>query len=443
MTLILVVRRAPDGVAPETRRISYGDISIGRGPANDWVLPDPERVLSKRHCVVSALGNAWEVTDLSVNGTFVNDETERLDPRAPRLLAHGDRVVIGSYEIEGLLESEERIVPSHLPASRQSLSEERLTSDPFPPLDHDPLGISLSPDQGPIDFGTTTPDNVSAMSEGFRPPRPSLELLPLDWDADLPAAPKPAVAEAPPPPAPMPAPVEIAPGPAAPEPAAPEPAAPQPATPQPTIPQPAAPRPAAQGDAEAAFAAFAEGAGLTGYAPRDPLGMLKSLGAAFRSVVSGLRQVMIARAAIKGEFRIEQTMIQAVGNNPLKFSADDDDALAGLLGIGRRGSMPPERAINDAMRDMRLHELAMANAMQRAARDMLASLSPRQVDEKTQRGLLDALPERRKARLWDRYAALHRATEQALAEDFDSVFGKAFVRAYEQAMRDAAAAKVD
>jgi type VI secretion system FHA domain protein len=422
MTLILVVRRAPDGVAPETRRIPYGDLSIGRGPANDWVLPDPERVLSKRHCVISALGNAWEVTDLSVNGTFVNDETERLDPRAPRLLAHGDRVVIGSYEIEGLLESEERIVPSHLPPSRRSLSEERLTSDPFPPLDHDPLGISLSPDQGPINFGTTTPDNVSAMSEGFRPPRPSLELLPLDWDADLPAAPQPPVAEAPPP-APMPAPVEI--------------------VPEPAAPRPAAPQPAAHGDAETAFAAFAEGAGLTGYAPPDPLGMLKSLGAAFRSVVSGLRQVMIARATIKGEFRIEQTMIQAVGNNPLKFSADDDDALAGLLGIGRRGSMTPERAINDAMRDMRLHELAMANAMQRAARDMLASLSPRQVDEKTQRGLLDALPERRKARLWDRYAALHRATEQALAEDFDSVFGKAFVRAYEQAMRDAAAAKVD
>ena len=171
--------------------------------------------------------------------------------------------------------------------------------------------------------------------------------------------------------------------------------------------------------------------------------MLKSLGAAFRSVVSGLRQVMIARAAIKGEFRIEQTMIQAVGNNPLKFSADDDDALAGLIGLGRRGGMTPERAISDAMRDMRLHELAMATAMQRAARDMLASLAPRQLEEKTQRGLFDALPERRKARLWEKYEALHRATEQALAEDFDSVFGKSFVRAYEQAMRDAATSKVD
>jgi type VI secretion system FHA domain protein len=409
MTLILVMRRSPDGVVPESRRISDGEVSIGRGPANDWVLPDPDRVLSKRHCVVTALGNAWEVTDLSANGTFVNDETERLDPQSPRLLAHGDRVIIGSYEIEGLLEGQDRIPQSHVPASRRSLSEERLTSDPFPSLDHDPLGISLFTDQAPIELGATTPDNVSAMAGGFTPPRSDLELLPMDWDAEISAAPL-----APVPPATPPPPIEHAPPPAVP-----------------------------QGDAEAAFSAFAAGAGVTGPAPADSLAVLRGLGTAFRSVVSGLRQVMIARASIKGEFRIEQTLIQAVGNNPLKFSADDDDALAALLGVGRRGGMTAERAISDAMRDMRLHELAMLTAMQRAARDMLAALAPPRVEEKTQRRLLDALPERRKARLWESYEALHHATEQALAEDFDSVFGKSFVRAYEQAMRDAAVSKVD
>jgi type VI secretion system protein ImpI/type VI secretion system protein len=428
MTLILVMRRSPDGVGPESRRLSSGDLSIGRGPANDWVLADPDRVLSKRHCVVTALGSAWEVTDLSANGTFVNDEAGRLDPQRPRQLAHGDRVIIGSYEIQGLLENEDRILPSHVPASSPSLTGERLTSDPFPPFDRDPFGILLPEDQRPITFEVTTPDTASAIAEGFRPPRTSLELLPVDWDAEISAA-SPSSAGAPYPPAapqmPIPATIE---------------AAPQPApTPVELTPRPALP----QADAEGAFAAFAAGAGVTGYVPADPLALLQSLGAAFRSVVSGLRQVMIARAAIKGEFRIEQTMIQAAGNNPLKFSADDDDALAGLLGLGRRGGMTPARAIGDAMRDMRLHELAMASAMQRAARDMLASLSPRQVEEKTERGLLDALPERRRARLWETYEALHRVTEQALAEDFDSVFGKAFVRAYEQAMRDAAASMAD
>jgi type VI secretion system protein ImpI/type VI secretion system protein len=39
---------------------------------------------------------------------------------------------------------------------------------------------------------------------------------------------------------------------------------------------------------------------------------------------------------VKREFRIEQTMLRAAGNNPLKFAATDDAALAALLGPGRR-----------------------------------------------------------------------------------------------------------
>ena len=101
-----------------------------------------------------------------------------------------------------------------------------------------------------------------------------------------------------------------------------------------------------------------------------------ALGKAFRNLVAGLRAVLIARAAIKGEFRIEQTMIQARGNNPLKFSADDDDALAALLGTGRRTDMAPHEAVADALRDIRLHELASMAAMQAAVRALLDGFDP-------------------------------------------------------------------
>ena len=49
------------------------------------------------------------------------------------------------------------------------------------------------------------------------------------------------------------------------------------------------------------------------------------------------------------------------------------------------------------------------------------------------------LPAQRKARAWDAYEALHARTVQALADDFDSVFGKAFARAYERAADEMAA----
>ena len=417
MTLTLSILRCPDGVPPETRRVTSGELSIGRGPQSDWVLPDPERVLSKRHCVVTFLNGSWLVTDTSANGTFLNLDIDRLTLEEPRVLRSGDRLLLGSYEIEAAIDQGPSVSLDETPRPKRSFSDDRLTSDPFPPLENDSLGISMPPPMLPAEFTRTTPDNVLPAAENFRPPQPRFQILPEDWDIDLPAAP-----QTPAPPEPTPA-----------------------VSPTVDLPPPPPPPPVEIASAtapvggEQAFAAFAEGAGITAAAPADPLALLHGLGRAFRAVVSGLRRTMIARAAIKGEFRIDQTVIQAAGNNPLKFSADDDDALAALLGVGRRSDMSAERAVSEAMRDIRLHELAMATAMQHAVRDMLAGLSPMQVTRRTSQGAFDFLPGRRAKRRWQAYEQLHSETVQALTDDFDSVFGTSFMRAYERAMSELAA----
>ena len=412
MTLTLSMVRCPDGVAPETRRLSGGTVAIGRSPSSDWVLPDPDRVLSKRHCVVSFEHGAWQVTDTSANGTFLNQDTGRLAFDAPRPLRDGDRLLLGSYEIEATIAQPAlRSMPAVRPATPSS--EERLTGDPFPPIEADFLGIALPASEAPIAFGRTTPDHVPAVSANFRPPKPSFDLLPEDWDLDLPAA--------------------------TPAPAAPAVAAPMP-EPLPTlerVPPPAPPAPDRDPSGTLAFTAFAAGAGIAAAdMPKDPLAVLGSLGAAFRAFVGGLRRVMIARAAIKGEFRIDQTMIQAIGNNPLKFSADDQDAMTALMGVGRRIDMSPERAVREAMRDIRLHELAMATAMQQAVRDLIAGLAPERIADRGATGPFGFLPGRRAARQWEAYRSLHRATAQALTDDFDNLFGTSFMRAYERAMSE-------
>ncbi len=163
--------------------------------------------------------------------------------------------------------------------------------------------------------------------------------------------------------------------------------------------------------------------------------MMTGLGEAFRALVAGLRQVLIARATIKGEFRIEQTMIRARGNNPLKFSANDDDALTALLGVGGHAlTMAPAAAIEDSLRDLRLHELATMAAMQVAVRALLDELSPDKIQAGTAQGGMAVLPAQRKARAWDAFEARHRQVVQALVDDFDSIFGKSFARAYERAL---------
>jgi type VI secretion system FHA domain protein len=191
-------------------------------------------------------------------------------------------------------------------------------------------------------------------------------------------------------------------------------------------------------DNSGALEAFFKGAQLPGAVPADPLAMMSELGTAFRAVVSGLRAVLIARATIKSEFRIEQTMIRAKGNNPLKFSANDDDALTALLGVGRRTDMTPTAAVEDSLRDLRMHEVAVMAAMQVAVRSMLDELSPDKIRAGSDQGGMAVLPAQRKARAWDAFEARHAATTQALMDDFDSVFGKSFARAYQRALDEIA-----
>ena len=124
------------------------------------------------------------------------------------------------------------------------------------------------------------------------------------------------------------------------------------------------------------MAAFVAGVGLADAKAVGPGNHTAPPGEAFRALVAGVRTCLIARASIKSEFRIEQTMIRARGNNPLKFSADDDDAIAALLGVGRRTDMAPAAAVAEALRDIRLHELASMAAMQSAVRAVLAGLDP-------------------------------------------------------------------
>jgi type VI secretion system FHA domain protein len=454
MALTLTMLRCPDNVAPETRTVSGGEYSIGRGPENDWVLADPELGLSKRHCVVAFRAGSWQVADFSTNGTFVNRETKPVGRGQARELRNGDRLSFGAYEIEVRVDAaalasragaasdpyaqrrsaapemfalDPFAKPPSASAAGDSLLGEHAGADPFVarlgpgpvslPADFDPL----APDPEEREFrGPTQADHTPHIEDAFAPARVR-SVLPEDWDREVGAQP----------PAALPRPVPVAePVPTHPEPVAAEPPAVPARAPPPLTPPRAA---------DELLAAFLRGAGLADIQLGDPGAVMETLGAASRAVVTGLRQAMIARAAVKSEFRIEQTMIRSRGNNPLKFSANDDDALAALLGAGRRSEMGAVEAVSDALRDIRLHELATISAMQTAVSSLLAELEPARLRQAAERGGLSLMAAQRKAHAWDAFEQLHAKISQALMDDFDSVFGKAFARAYERALAEIAA----
>jgi predicted component of type VI protein secretion system len=361
MTLILSVLAGPEGTVPEKQVSPGAPFSLGRASDNDWMLADPQRHLSKRHCTIAFRDTFWEVTDLSTNGTFLNAERVPIGQGAVRDLRDGDRLRLGSYEIAIALAETARS-----PASEFS---------------------DIEAFEGP-----PQPDHTPGIEDAFNPPRPVV-VLGEDWDLSDAGAPLPIQAVAP----------------------------------------AFAPAPAAVREPPELMAAFLRGAGMHNAQPADPVAAMEKLGASFRAFVSGLRATLIARAAVKSEFRIENTMIQARGNNPLKFSASDDDALLGLIGAGRRSEIGPAEAVAEALHDIRLHELAVMAAMQTAVRGMLRELAP----EKLRDGLGQSLlPSQRKVRAWDTFEATHARMSQALSDNSDSGFGRAFARAYEQALRE-------
>jgi predicted component of type VI protein secretion system len=73
--------------------------SIGRQEGNDWTLPDPDRFLSTRHATVAFENGTWRLTDVSANGTFINDPEQAVSRDEPLALRDGDHLFIGSYEV--------------------------------------------------------------------------------------------------------------------------------------------------------------------------------------------------------------------------------------------------------------------------------------------------------------------------------------------------------
>ena len=77
-------------------------ISTGR-------CPDPERVVSGKHCEIRYYDGGFWLHDLSRNGTFVNGSDRRL--HEPHRLRNGDRLEIGNYIISVRIDGAEAEPP--------------------------------------------------------------------------------------------------------------------------------------------------------------------------------------------------------------------------------------------------------------------------------------------------------------------------------------------
>ena len=417
------------GQCPE-KSMNQGAMAIGRSADNDWVLPDPERLVSSQHCVIQYKDGRYYLTDNSTNGVELVNAGIRLRRGNSEPLQDGELIRIGDYEIQARIDFNVQAVDSQPFAGDSPNSFEALmgavANKPAPT----PVPVIAPQFQGASSMDTlpdlfdflsptavpppTVADHVPSERHDFRPPTPvvvekpavSGSVIPEDWDlfGDAPAPVAPA------PPSPPPAPV---------------------VQPPPVI-EAAVANPA-QPDL---LQAFLRGAGL------DQLNLdkaqaeaqMENIGRSYRLMVEGLIDVLRARASLKGEFRMQQTMIQPAENNPLKFAPNADEALLLLLRHGNQAFMAPDAAVRDSFNDLRAHQLAVMAGVEAAIKHLLTRFEPAQLEERMGKpgGLSSIFNGSRQAQYWQQFTELYSNISREAQEDFQDLFGREFSRAYEE-----------
>jgi FHA domain-containing protein len=205
----------------------------------------------------------------------------------------------------------------------------------------------------------------------------------------------------------------------------------------PSMPQPAAAAPMPSAAAiDALTRAFLEGAELQPHALAQGLTpeTMRVIGSLLRSATSGAIDMLAARAATKREVQANVTIIAVSANNPLKFLPNAESALQQLLGKKMPGFMRADIAMRDAFDDLRAHEVGVIAGTRSALTEVLSKFDPSTLEQKLTKGsVLEALmPSARKAKLWELYLERYQQIRLEAEDDFQSVFGRAFVEAYER-----------
>lgn len=207
-----------------TRILDRGSISIGRSAQCDWILQDPEKILSNKHCTVHHQDGGYFLTDISTNGVYLNDSEQRIGRGEMVRLQDGDRFVLGEYEIAATLmptaaeldEIEQEgpttdvVWTSNIPTPATPVlpamgmvslggGPVELAKPSFTDLlteDHDDLGLSELPPASAI--ATEPPPDLMAPDRAFFEPPALLPEIPAPQIEPITAVPTPACAEEPP-----------------------------------------------------------------------------------------------------------------------------------------------------------------------------------------------------------------------------------------------------
>ena len=357
-----------------SRDFERAPVTIGRDSTCSMVLDDPNKHISRFHVEIEELdGVYWMSVVSKVNPVLVGGR--RFGPGTRLTLKSGDAFEIGEYEIQVGLPDAVAAQPKARPADPTA-----------PPMSDSPLlrvlatGSQPMPASRPAATPAPAPADAAALEEATFVPSAAVKAL-------------------------------------------------------------ARAQPGASLAPDAALRAFLEGAGLpfkevpAAQAER----MLRDCGGILRAAVEGIMMLLIARAEARKELHAEdRTMVGAHANNPLKLMSDPHEAMAFLFDPSERtdGFLDPVQSVGDACEDLRAHDQALMAGMRAATIGVLRRLNPHALEVAFEKSTTAGLPlPGRKGRLWDLFVAHHEKLAHDAQDDFNKVFGREFMSAYQEQLR--------
>ncbi|HYC56974.1 MAG TPA: type VI secretion system-associated FHA domain protein TagH [Candidatus Binatia bacterium] len=440
MNLTLTIVHAPDSFTGEDLEVAPEEIAvIGRDASCDWVLADPKCELSRRHCRVLFRDGDWWIEDLqSTNGVLLPDGYRKVGRDRPFRLQDQQMLVLGGYTVRVEFEPGRR--PSRLPTEefrpRQFDAQESYDPPPMSlrPLSADPEPVEHDPMRLPeVHFDPTPiiPQEAGAVPREQDKVTEQGGLIPTDWmpgQSLLKRTPRPEhsrISRSTPkiPPGGFEHTGAQAVGPAAPAPSA----APAGAV--------------AQGSLQAtafddAVRTLLVAAGIDTGA-MDSL-MAEEIGQSFRIAMIGLMELLRARSEVKRQFKMDDSVMQARGNNPLKVEVTIGEVFADFFTRRNPRNLPAPEAVASAIDDLKWHQLAVMAGTRSALFEVLRSFDP-QVLEQT---FNDEAKGRGRSwsgggpKYWDQYVEMYERIRTDTESFFNREFGDVFVEEYEHQVRE-------
>lgn len=455
--------------------------TIGRGAGNAWIVEDPEKFISSKHSQITFENGHYYLSDLSTNGTFFNGSRQPIGGGNRVALKDGDRFTLGDYEFlismrnssqgapafndpfgpgtfagggadsdQGMFgvrgqaqddpfaDSSGGFVPSIVPM----LSPGQPETDPLAALDRANRIPPHTPSLDPFSHGVQR-DDADPMQQAVNWPN----AIPENWDADeyLSGDRKPPQKPA----APVPTPAVD----------------PQVLNKLQLSEQRRAAlekenqkllahivalkhqlkdqdkktaRPEHVQGTAAADETLIEAMGLSKWnlTEQKKAEISQVVGQLVRETMMGLMQALSFRKKIKEEFRINVTTIQPVENNPLKFSANIEDALENMFIKDNKAYQKPLDAVREGFHGISEHQLAVLAGIQAAFRGMLERLDPASLEQRFEKyRKAGVIKVGQKSKNWDSYKEFHQDLVNNIDNSFQHLFGYDFVQAYEDQLQ--------